>query len=76
MLLPVPADVPAQIPVYQRITALLPRLPPFKRNVTDVPLHTESAVAVMLVGAAEKVFTFTALLRQTVVLQVPSIRAK
>jgi hypothetical protein len=45
-------------------------------KVTLVPAQTESAVAVMPEGATEKVFTFTDLLTQAVVLHVPSARTK
>ncbi len=74
MLLPLPAGVPPQLPVYQRMAALLPKLPPFNRKRTLLPMQIESSLAVMLVGALEKVFTFIGLLTQAVLLHVPSIR--
>jgi hypothetical protein len=73
MLLPLPAGVPPQLPVYQRIEALLPSVPPLTRSVTLLPAQTESALEVMLVGALENVFTFTGLFTQAVLLHVPSI---
>jgi len=53
MLLPLPAGVPPQLPAYQRMDALLPRLPPLNRNVTLLPMQTESALDVIPVGAPE-----------------------
>jgi hypothetical protein len=55
---------------------LLPRLPPFTLRVTLEPLQTESAEAVMEVGAVDKVLTLMDLLVQAVVSQVPSARTK
>ena len=72
MLSPEPNKVPPQEPLYQRQRALLPRLPPLTFSVVLVPLHTESRVAVMEVGAVEAVFTLMDLLTQDVLLQVPS----
>ena len=76
MLLPLPTAVPPQELLYHFQSALLPRLPPFTLRVTLEPLQTESAEAVMEVGAVEKVFTLMDLLAQAVVLQVPSARTK
>lgn len=76
MLLPLPAGVPPQLPVYQRIEALLPSVPPLTRSVTLLPAQTESALEVIVVGALENVLTLTGLLTHAVLLQVPSIRTK
>jgi hypothetical protein len=76
MLLPLPAGVPPQLPAYQRMDALLPRLPPLNRNVTLLPMQTESALDVIPVGAPEKVLIFTGRPMQVVLLQVPSILTK
>ena len=76
MLSPEPNNVPPQDPLNQRHRALLPRLPPLTFSVVDVPLQTESRVAVMAVGAVEAEFTWMDLLTQAVVLQVPSARTK
>jgi uncharacterized membrane protein len=76
MLLPLPTAVPPQELLYHFQSALLPRLPPFTLRVTLEPLQTESAEAVMEVGAVEKVLTLMDLLVQAVVSQVPSARTK
>ena len=76
MLSPEPRSVPPQEPLYQRQRALLPRLPPLTLSVVDVPLQTESRVAVMAVGAVDALLTLIDLLTQAVVLQVPSARRK
>ena len=76
MLLPLPTAVPPQELLYHFQSALLPRLPPFTLRVTLEPLQTESAEAVMEVGAVEKVLTLMDLLVQVVVSQVPSARTK
>ena len=76
MLFPLPIAVPPQELLYHFQLALLPRLPPFTLSVTLEPLQTESAEAVMDVGAAEKVLTLIVLLTHAVVLQLPSARTK
>jgi hypothetical protein len=75
ILLPVPAAVPPQLPVYHLQAALPPRLPPFTERVMLLPLHTES-FPVILLAATEKLLTLIVLLTQEVVLQVPSARTK
>ena len=76
MLSPEPRSVPPQEPLYHLHRALLPRLPPLTLRVVDVPLQTESRVAVMAVGAVDALLTLIDLLTHAVVLQVPSARRK
>ncbi len=76
ILVPLPMDVPPQLLLYHFHSALLPKFPPLTRSVTDEPTQIESAVDRILIGAVEKLFTKIVLLKQAVVLQVPSIRAK
>jgi hypothetical protein len=76
MLLPLPTAVPPQELLYHFQLALLPRPPPFTLRVTLEPLQTESAEAVMDVGAVEKVLILMDLLAQAVLLQDPSARTK
>jgi len=70
MLLPVPADVPAQPPVNHCTVAPVPMLPPDTVSVVLLPLHIV-VVPVIPVGAVDKVFTVTVTLAQVVVLHVP-----
>ena len=72
ILLPLPTSVPPQLLVYHLQFALPPNVPLLTESVTFVPTHTESAEAVMEVGAVENVFTFIVLLTHAVVLHVPS----
>jgi hypothetical protein len=76
ILVPLPMEVPPQLFSYHLHDALLPKLPPFTRSVTDEPKQMESAVDMMLTAGTEKLFTLIVLLAHIVVLQVPSIRAK
>ncbi len=76
ILLPLPTAVPPQELLYHFQSALLPRLPPFTLRVTLEPMQTESAEAVMDVGAVEKVLTLMNLLTHAVLLQLPSARTK
>ena len=76
MLFPLPTAVPPQELLYHFQLALLPRLPPFTLRVTLEPLQTESAEAVMDVGAVEKVLILMDLMAQAVLLQDPSARTK
>ena len=59
MLVPEPADVPPQEPVYHCHVAPVPRLPPVTVSVFDVPLHVLLLLMLMLVGAVERLPTLT-----------------
>jgi hypothetical protein len=75
MLLPEPTKVPPQVPLYQRKTPPVPRLPPLTVSVVLLPLQMV-VVPVIAVGAEDKVFTLTVVVAQAVVLHVPSARTK
>ena len=70
ILLPVPTNVPPQLPEYQFATAPVPAVPPVKVNVVELPLQTV-VVPFIPVGATESVWTVTVILAHVVVLQVP-----
>lgn len=72
MLLPVPAAVPPQLPLYHCQLAAVPRLPPLMVRVAEAPAHKVDAVALIDAGAVEGVFILMVTLEQAVVLQVPS----
>ncbi len=74
MLLPVPAMVPPQDPVYQRQMALLPRDPPFTVRVTLEDPQVLSTEEIMDVGAVLRVLTTINRDTQAVVLHIPSAR--
>ncbi len=71
---PVPSNVPPQLPEYQVQVAPDPSEPPVMLKVVDAPSQMGSTVADALVAAVEFVFTITVTLAQVVVLQVPSAR--
>jgi hypothetical protein len=73
---PVPTTVPPQLPVDHTQTAPVPKEPPTRLSVVDVPLQTGLADALIEVGAVDRVFTVTVTLAHAVVLQVPSARTK
>jgi hypothetical protein len=75
MLLPVPIEVPPQVPLYHFQLAALPRYPPFTLNVVEEPLHTVE-VPVIEVAGLEVSRTVTTTLLQGEFLQVPSARTK
>ena len=72
MELPVPTNVPPQLPLYQFHVAAVPRLPPFTVNVALPPEHTLVVEVVMDVAADEGAFILIVILEQAVELQVPS----
>lgn len=74
MLLPVPTLVPPQLPRYQRQLPPVPKLPPDTLNVVDEPEQIVLLLALAEVARIEFVRTVIVLVRQAVVLQVPSAR--
>jgi hypothetical protein len=72
---PVPAAVPPQVPLYHFQLAPVPRLPPLTLSVVLLPRQMV-VVPVMPVAGTEVSLTVTVMLRQMVVLQVPSARTK
>ena len=71
MLLPVPAGVPPQEPVYHFAVAPVPALPPTSVRVVLPPLQMVETPEI-LKGAIESVFTVINCEAQAVVLQSPS----
>ena len=74
-LLPVPTETPPQLPLYHFQDAACPRLPPLTLSVVFLPRHIV-LVPVIEVAGTEVSRTFTVILRQMVLLQVPSARTK
>jgi hypothetical protein len=75
MLLPVPTDVPPQLPLYHFQLAPLPRLPPLTLRFVFLPRQIV-VVPVIEEAGTEVSRTFTVMLRQRVLLQVPSALTK
>lgn len=67
--LPVPASVPPQDEVYQRITWPVPPPPPFKVSVLLCPLQIVVEDAVADVGLAAGWFTVTVTVAQVVLFE-------
>ena len=74
MLVPLPTDVPPQLPEYHCQAAPVPRVPPVNDKVEDEPEHMVEGKAETAVGATETVFTVTVTDSQRVLLQSPSDR--
>ena len=73
-VLPLPAAVPPQLPVYHCQLAPVPRLPPVTVNVALFPEQSVVVVLPILVGAELSEFTVMAVLTQPVLPQAPSAR--
>ena len=69
---PVPSNVPPQLAEYHFHEAPVPNDPPTSERSVDDPLQIGLTVALILVGATDKIFTVIVMESQTVVLQVPS----
>jgi len=74
-LLPVPTDVPPQLPLYHFQLAPAPRLPPLTLNVVFLPRQIV-VVPVIDVAGTEVSWTVTVTLLQIVLLHVPSALRK
>ena len=70
ILLPVPAGVPPQEPVYHFAAAPVPALPPTRVRVVLPPLQMVDMPEILR-GAVEGVLTFTFIEAQVVVLHIP-----
>ena len=57
MLAPVPTCVPPQLPEYHSHDAPVPREPPERLNVVELPLQIVEGLADALVAATESEFT-------------------
>jgi hypothetical protein len=58
-LLPVPTEVPAQLPLYHFHVAALPKVPPITDKVEDCPWHIVELVPLTDVAGAELSLTVT-----------------
>ena len=59
MLLPVPAAVPPQLPLYHCQLSPVARDPPERVNVEVPPVHTEAALELTEPGTVEPAVTLT-----------------
>ncbi len=73
--LPVPTNVPPQLPEYHVHTAPVPNEPPVTDNVVAPP-QIGFGLAEALVGSVDAVLTVTVTLTHVVVLQVPTALTK
>lgn len=76
MLVPEPARVPPQLPVYHCQLAAVPRLPPLAESVAVPPEQMLVVVVLAEVAGVELEFTFSVTLEQVVVLQEPTAFTK
>ena len=67
---PVETKVPPQLPEYQLHKAFVPRLPPVRLKVVELPLQI-GVVPVTEEARVDNVLTITVVLTQIVELQVP-----
>ena len=74
-LLPVPTEVPPQLPLYQRHVAPVPKLPLFMLKVVFLPRQIVVGPTTVVAGK-DVSCTFTVKLRQIVLLHVPSALTK
>jgi hypothetical protein len=74
--LPVPMEVPPQLPSYHFHEAFAPNVPPETASVTLAPAHRESLVEVIANAATERLFTLIVRLTHILLLQAPSARTK
>lgn len=72
--LPVPTNIPPQLPEYQRQVAPVPSEPPEILRFVELPSQIGFTDADALVAAVEFVLTVIMTLTHAVVLQVPSAR--
>lgn len=76
MELPLPTDVPPQLPLYHCQLAPVPSEPPTTKRLVLLPGQTVVDVAVAATGAVEGLLTVMVTCAQVVLLQVPSARTK
>ena len=71
-LVPVPTEVPPQLPLYHFQLAEVPKVPPFTLSIEGRPPHIEVTDALAAVTGVDVSLTVTVTLLHTVLLQVPS----
>jgi hypothetical protein len=76
MLVPVPNEVPPQLPLYHFHVAPVPNVPPFTLKVVFWPTQIAVDVAVTDTVGTDVSLTVTTTFLQIVLLQVPSARTK